>query len=236
MTKICFLTSKLMDLQDENNEFAVQLKEVWPKNGAKLLIVASYPDSYDKTDEVAEEFECNFSKAGLSVRQRLVLDNRNADKTEKLLEEYDVIILMGGYVPLQNEFFKKIQLRDEIQNYSGIVIGISAGSMNSADIVYVQPEYDEDVRENFIKFEKGLNLTKVQIIPHYQKIKDDVLKGKRLFEDITYADSQGNEFYALIDGSFLRVENKKNELFGEAYRIKDGNIKKICENGRSLLL
>ena len=71
---------------------------------------------------------------------------------------------------------------------------------------------------------------------HYQKIKDDVLKGKRLFEDITYADSQGNEFYALTDGSFLRVENKKNELFGETYRIKDGNIKKICENGRSLLL
>ena len=90
MTKICILTSKLMDLQDESNEFAVQLKEVWPKNGAKLLIVASYPDSYDKTDEVAEEFECYFSKAGLSVRQRLVLDNRNADKAEKLLEEYDV--------------------------------------------------------------------------------------------------------------------------------------------------
>ena len=51
-------------------------------------------------------------------------------------------------------------------------------------MVYVQPEYDEDVRDDFVKFREGLNLTKVQILPHYQKIKDDVLSGKRLFEDV----------------------------------------------------
>ena len=74
-------------------------------------------------------------------------------------------------------------------------------------------------------------MTKVQILPHYQKIKDDVLKGKRLFEDITYADSMENEFYALVDGSFVRVQNGKSRLFGEAYRIKDGQIELVCEKG-----
>ncbi len=231
MSKICFLTSKLMDLKDENNEFAVQLREFWPMEGAKLLVAASYPDSHVKTDEVAEEFVRDFLAAGFSVIQHLVLDTRNADKAVQLLEEYDVVILMGGYVPLQNEFFQKIQLREKIQKFDGIIIGISAGSMNSADVVYVQPEYDEDVREDFVKFREGLNLTKVQILPHYQKIKDDVLKGKRLFEDITYADSMENEFYALVDGSFVRVQNGKSRLFGEAYRIKDGQIELVCEKG-----
>ncbi len=231
MSKICFLTSKLMDLKDENNEFAVQLREFWPMEGAKLLVAASYPDSHVKTDEVAEEFVRDFLAAGFSVIQHLVLDTRNADKAVQLLEEYDVVILMGGYVPLQNEFFQKIQLREKIQKFDGIIIGISAGSMNSADVVYVQPEYDEDVREDFVKFREGLNLTKVQILPHYQKIKDDVLKGKRLFEDITYADSMGNEFYALVDGSFVRVQNGESRLFGEAYRIKDGQIELVCKKG-----
>ncbi len=231
MSKICFLTSKLMDLNDKNNEFAVQMREVWPQKGAKLLVAASYPDSHVKTDEVAEEFVCDFSTAGFPVIQHLVLDTRNEDKTVQLLEEYDVVILMGGYVPLQNEFFHKIQLREKIKKFDGIIIGISAGSMNSADVVYVQPEYDEDVRDDFVKFREGLNLTKVQILPHYQKIKDDILKGKRLFEDITYADSMGQEFYALVDGSFVRVQNGESWLFGEAYRIKDGKIERVCEKG-----
>ena len=231
MSKIWFLTSKLMDLKDENNEFSVQLREFWPMEGAKLLVAASYPDSHVKTDEVAEEFVRDFLTAGFLVIQHLVLDTRNEDKAVQLLEEYDVVILMGGYVPLQNEFFQKIQLREKIQKFDGIIIGISAGSMNSADVVYVQPEYDEDVREDFVKFREGLNLTKVQILPHYQKIKDDVLKGKRLFEDITYADSMGNEFYALVDGSFVRVQNGESRLFGEAYRIKDGQIELVCKKG-----
>ncbi len=231
MNKICFLTSKLMDLKDENNEFAMQMRGVWPQKGAKLLVVASYPDSHVKTDEVAEEFVQDFSDAGFPVIQHLVLDTRNEDKTVQLLEEYDVVILMGGYVPLQNGFFQKIQLREKIQKFDGIIIGISAGSMNSADIVYVQPEYDEDVRDDFVKFREGLNLTKVQILPHYQKIKDDVLSGKRLFEDITYADSMGQEFYALVDGSFVRVQHGESRLFGEAYRIKDGQSEMVCEKG-----
>ena len=231
MSKIYFLTSKLMDLNDKNNEFAVQLRGFWPQKGAKLLVAASYPDSHVKTDEVAADFAQNFAAAGFPVLQHLVLDTRNEDKAVQLLEEYDVVILMGGYVPLQNDFFQKIQLREKIQKFDGIIIGISAGSMNSADVVYVQPEYDEDVREDFVKFREGLNLTKVQILPHYQKIKDDVLKGKRLFEDITYADSMGNEFYALVDGSFVRVQNGESRLFGEAYRIKDGQIELVCKKG-----
>ena len=236
MSKVNFLASRLMDLKDENNEFAVQLREFWPQEGAKLLVMASYPDSHVKTDEVAKEFACNFSEAGFPVLQQLVLDTRNEEQAAELLCEYDVVILMGGYVPLQNEFFQKIQLREKIQKFEGIIIGISAGSMNSADIVYVQPEYDEDVRDDFVKFREGLNLTKVKILPHYQKIKDDVLSGKRLFEDITYADSKGHEFYALMDGSFVRVQNGESRLFGEAYRIKDGRIELVCEKGKNIQL
>ena len=42
-------------------------------------------------------------------------------------------------------------------------MGISAGSMNSSDIVYAQPELDGEVIDhNYKKFFKGLNLTKIR--------------------------------------------------------------------------
>ena len=45
--------------------------------------------------------------------------------------------------------------------------------MNCAEIVYAQPEMSgEAVDPNYKRFLKGLNLTKYQIIPHYESIKN----------------------------------------------------------------
>ena len=107
--------------------------------------------------------------------------------------------------------------------------------MNSAEVVYAQPELEgESVDKNYQRFLPGLGLTKLMVLPHYQDIKDDMLDGRRLFEDITYPDSVGREFYALEDGSYFLVENNETTLFGAAYRIKDGAIKQICEKGQSI--
>ena len=57
-----------------------------------------------------------------------------------------------------------------------------------------------------------------------------------MIEDITFEDSMVHEIIALKDGSYLFVENKKEELFGDAYSIKDCTIRKLCGNGESVLL
>lgn len=49
---------------------------------------------------------------------------------------------------------------------------------------------------------------------------DDILDGQRIFEDISYSDSYGREFYALEDGSYFIIENQTTTLFGAAYLIK----------------
>ena len=66
----------------------------------------------------------------------------------------------------------------------------------------------------------------------YAQPENDILDGQRLFEDITYSDSYGREFYALEDGSYFMIENKTTTLFGAAYLIKDENIKQICEKDK----
>ena len=187
-----------------------------------------------RNDSIRDIFAASFPMSGLPVRQMDVCDNRN----EKLVDEiagYDLVILAGGHVPTQNQFFEKIHLKECLRGFDGILIGISAGTMNSAEVVYAQPELEgESVDKNYQRFLPGLGLTKLMVLPHYQDLKDDMLDGQRLFEDITYPDSVGREFYALEDGSYFLVENNETTLFGAAYRIKDGAIKQICEKGQSI--
>jgi len=220
---------------NEDNGFVQKLKALWREN-SKGLIVAAFPDRYDISDEMKKSYTDSFNASGLSVDEIKVCDSRNFEDIGSLLEEADFVILSGGHVPTENAFFKKIGLKEKLKGFNKILIGISAGSMNSAELVYAQPEMDgESTDVNFNKFLEGLGLVKTMIIPHYQVTKGFMLDGKRLFEDITFGDSMGKEFYAIVDGSYLHIENGKEVLYGEAYLIKDGKIKKLTEKGESIV-
>ena len=157
-------------------------------------------------------------------------DRRGGRKIIAQLPLYDMVILGGGHVPTEKAFFDEIGLREALQGWDGIVMGISAGSMNCADVVYAQPEMPgEAVDPSYQKFIRGLGLTDVNVLPHYQAVKDDYVDGLRLMEEITCPDSMGRVFYAIVDGSYvLQTENRK-EIHGEAYRIADGEFRKVCE-------
>lgn len=218
-----------------DNGLLVSLQNRW-KDNSNVLIISADENDVERNDSIVNTFAKSFPMSGLSINRIIICDKRNIEVINTI-DDYDVIILSGGHVPTQNRFFEKIRLRNRIDNYDGIVIGISAGTMNSAEIVYAQPEMEgESIDLNYQRFLHGLGITKLMVLPHYQNVKDDMLDGKRLFEDITYPDSYGREFYALVDGSYLLIENGITTLFGEAYLIRDGNIKQICEKDKSICI
>ena len=67
-------------------------------------------------------------------------------------------------------------------------------------------------------------------------MKDDYVKGLRLMEEITYPDSVDRTFYAIVDGSYVLQTEDRKEIRGEAYRIADGQIRKICREGEIVRL
>ena len=217
------------------NDFVENLRECLPEN-PRCLFVCSNPDSYDLTDNFAKDMTDAFAEAEIEFSEFAVLDGRNAEDAQMLIWESDFIILSGGHVPTQNAFFQEIGLREMIENFQGVVMGISAGTMNCADRVYVQPEEEGESDPEFERFAEGLGLTDVNVLPHYQQVKDNILDGQRLFEDITYADSMGECFFALVDGSYIVEEDGVTTLFGEAYCIQDGEIEQICELGEMVIL
>ena len=234
---IVFLTSSPCVYQapraiiNPENSFLVNLLSCLPER-PRCLFVASAPDDAGFTDRVAEEMSWALELAGMDISQVTTLDRRTQDQAAELIADSDLIVLCGGHVPTQNAFFQEIGLRQLMEGYEGVVMGISAGTMNCADRVYVQPEEEGESAEDFARFAGGLGFTDLNVLPHYQQVKDHELDGLRLFEDITYADSMGECFFALVDGSyFLIEENGATTLFGEAYCIRDGGIEQISELG-----
>ena len=218
------------------NRFVENLKKDW-KDNAKCLIISADPDAFMSNDEMRFFFEKKVRESGLSVREFHLCDRRNADEIMDKLLSYDMIILGGGHVPTQNDFFHQIGLIQKIKEFDGIVMGISAGSMNCAREVYAQPEIPgESISNTYQRFIEGLGLTECKILPHYHAVKNDILDGKRLMEDITYPDSVGRKFYVIPDGSYILQRNGIPQIYGEAFLIAEGELEKICDSGEEIYL
>ena len=224
---------------DPANGLVEELLSYW-REDSRCLLISAFPDEYSVNDHMREDFERIFRETCMDL-----CDRRNGKDTVSNLGSYDMVILGGGHVPTEKAFFDEIGLRDALlkgddrnaNGWDGIVMGISAGSMNCADIVYAQPEMPGEAADpSYQKFIQGLGLTDVNILPHYQAVKNDWVDGLRLMEDITYSDSIGRAFYAIVDGSFVLQTEDRKEIRGEAYRIADGQIRKVCEYGEVLKL
>lgn len=222
------------ELLSNKNHFVDRLKADW-KDRSRCVLIASEPAAAQFNSAMAQSYLTCFNRSGLSMQSIDVLDSRKPEIAD-ILDRYEVIILAGGHVPTENAWFHKLHLREKLQHYQGIVIGISAGTMNCAETVYAQPEEEgESMDPKYRRFLQGLGLTRTKVIPHYNQTIDAVLDGKRLFQDITYPDSEGQAFYCLTDGAYIRKDTKtqKETLYGEAYLISDGEIGLISKTDGS---
>ena len=212
------------------NGLVDELKRVL-KSPCTALYICSDPEDWSKTDLYGGINRKLFEDAGFMFSRFQILDGRNEGDAPALVSGAELIILAGGHVPTQNGFFAKIGLRELLAGFKGVIMGISAGTMNSAETVYAHPEREgEAVSKEYRRFLPGLGLTESMVLPHYQLIKDDVLDGLRLFEDIAYPDSIGRCFYVLPDGSYILSRDRQEELRGEAWLLRDGVLRKINEN------
>lgn len=213
------------------NGMVEALKQFW-RNDSRCLLVSAFPDEYDLNDRMKADYYHIIRDTGLSIHGIDICDLRNGKEKADNLLKYDFVILGGGHVPTENDFFRNINLAENFSGFDGIVMGISAGTMNCARIVYAQPEMPGEATDpGYKRFIPGLGLTEYNILPHFNAVKNDIIDGMRLIEDIAFGDSFGHTFYALTDGSYLLQKEDRTEIRGEAYMIRDGEIIQICADG-----
>ncbi|WP_459129938.1 DUF1905 domain-containing protein [Guggenheimella bovis] len=231
-----FFTSSLSQEESKDfnpkNDFVKRLKETL-KSPAVVTYIASDPESYEITDSYAYPLFDSLRHIDVELLDAHVLDERTKERAKEFVQSSDILILAGGYVPTEHAFFQSIDLKKLLEGFDGVILATSAGSMNSAKIVYNQPEYEDDLDQTE-RFFKGLGLIESNILPHYHEAKGTVLKGLRLYEDITLKDSLGKRFYALPDGSYIEAFDGREILRGESYLITDGKMEQLLSDGESL--
>lgn len=221
-----FLTSSFCDREavriDPAAGFLEELKKRL-KGRLKALFICSHPHSYELSDFYGLSTRACFEAEGFSFEAFTILDDRNDYEAPGLIGSADLIILSGGHVPTQNRYFRQLGLKKLLSGFDGVLIGISAGTMNCADTVYAQPEEEGEAADpHFKRYLKGLGFTDINVLPHYNEIRELTLDGLRIMEDIAFPDSFIRPILVLPDGSYVLCENGKESIRGEAWWLRDG--------------
>ncbi|NBI84609.1 hypothetical protein D3Z48_21735, partial [Clostridiaceae bacterium] len=111
------------------------------------MIIAASPNDYERNDTICECFTQSFPMSGLSISCMEICDNRNEKLADKI-KEMDVVLLAGGHVPTQNNFFHRIGLKNRLEDFNGLLISWSAGSMNCIMVPGIQTTPYEKDREH----------------------------------------------------------------------------------------
>lgn len=210
------------------NGFAARILDQLPRRPLRGVYLVSDPADHDCNDLYGNADRLSFENAGCSFADYRICDDRDDRDLTQLLQRADLVILAGGHVPTQQRYYRQLGLAQKLRGCPGVILGISAGSMNAAELVYAQPERPGEAADpTYRRFLPGLGVTKTMLLPHYDLVKDDVLDGLRLYADITCRDSLGHTFYALPDGSYLYGHDGLEELWGEVHRVRDGVLEQI---------
>ena len=222
----------------EDNGFLADVKASLSQAAAgeplRVLLVSAAPDDRGFTDSVLESMSACIHNSGIETASIVMLDRRNAADAPALVRQAHWIVLCGGHVPTQNRFLHEIGLKRLLEGFDGVLMGCSAGSMNCAERVYSHPEMPGEATDpGYRRWLKGLGLTDIQLIPHFEQVRYASVDGLRLFEDIAFPDSWGHRFYTFRDGGFVRIRDGRSELRGEAFEVSRGGMRRICEENQS---
>ena len=218
----------------EDNGFLSDVKAsldtVAPGRPPRVLLVSAAPDDRGFTDSVLQGMSNCIHRSGIATKSIVMLDRRNAADAPALVAWADWIVLCGGHVPTQNRFLHELELKTLLQDFPGVVMGCSAGSMNCAGRVYSHPELPGEATDpHYQRYLEGLGLTEINLIPHYEQVRYARVDGLRLFEDVVLPDSWGHRFYSFRDGGYVKIAHGHSILHGEAFEITRGAMRHVSE-------
>jgi len=217
----------------EDNGFLAAVKAALPPK-PRVLLISAAPDDEAFTESVLKGMSLCIHRSGIKTRRIDMLKRDNAHMAKALIDKADWVIMCGGHTPTQNRFVQELRLGELLRDYPGVVMGCSAGSMNCADEVYAHPELaGEAIDPEYRRWLRGIGLTDIQIIPHYNQVRQMVIDGKRLFEDIVIPDSDGHRFYTFPDGGYILCRDGRSTLYGTAWEISRGAMRQVSIENKS---
>ncbi len=143
-----------------------------------------------------------------------LLDERTSkERGTELLNNADIIYLQGGNPFVQLEFLKSNNYDEILKNFNGIILELSAGSMNLSKTSFYSKDEDYPVST----LNEGLGLIDLTIDPHF-----DINNPLRIDEAKKY--SVNHSIIGLPDYSAIIIKGKEIINIGPNYKFEKGNI------------
>lgn len=184
------------------------------KNNDTIVFIATTFDDYEKNDLYYNNLIKHFKNIDITFNKAYLIDNRVAkDLAKDYILKSNIIFLMGGDTKKQIDSVKEYDLFEILKSKEGIILGVSAGSMNQSSRVVYKNDYNNYVIEDY----EGLGYIDINIYPHLDFNNIDYLK--EVFEVSNYTKT-----VALPNDSFIRIENNNIDFVGEYYTIQNSKI------------
>lgn len=203
------------------NGFQGEIAEVFQqkiKNRGKFAFVASeFEKIHEKTDYYFDFFYKMFEDAGIHFEETYVVDGRmSPEEAQEAVAKADVVWLSGGDTPTQFAYFQKNGLDKILKQHDGVIIGMSAGTLNLTKTAICTLSCGHFKQEIY----EALGCVDISVEPHFvrSEVSDEVLELSKKYT-----------MYGLCDDSIIVCEGEKKEYYGEIYLIRDGKIEVIQE-------
>ena len=182
----------------------------------KFAFVASeFELLHEKTDKYFRIFLDLFENAGIHFEEAYVVDGRmSTTEAQNTVAEADVVWLSGGDTPTQFGYFQKYGLVKVLQEHEGVIIGMSAGSINMARTSICTLSCGHRKQEIY----SGLGCVDVSVEPHFvrENVSDELIE---LSNDYI--------IYGLCDDALIVCSGEMIEFYGEVYKLSQGIVERI---------
>lgn len=197
-----------------NFETSQKFKEIITDFDSFAFIASDF-NAYEKTDKYFKTFLQKFKNIGINFSHSYVIDHRiTPKKAADIIQKAKVIWLSGGDTTTQFQYLIQYNLDSLIKNHQGIIIGMSAGSINLAKTSICTLTCNHPSQEIY----KGLGCVDISVEPHFDTnfLTDELLD---LSEKYT--------IYGLCDNSMIICYDSHTDFIGDVYIIEKRKLKKI---------
>ena len=192
------------------------LLKAYIQTGMKFAFVASeFENLHDKTDWYCRHFLDMFSDTGITYSRADIIDGRMSGETaQDTVRNADMVWLAGGDTPKQYAYLEAYGLTSCIREHKGVIIGMSAGSINMAKtaVCTVNCGHDE------LYIYEALGLVDFSVEPHLKK---DAVSEELLGLSEEYP------LYGICDESAILCTADTTLCIGDVFLIRDRNVTQI---------
>lgn len=209
----------------------------------KGLVVIPCGGDKEETEAHVSFMEKQLEEVGIVFEKRMILSvDMTQEEQCRYIKDADLVYLMGGYPFSQKAFLEENELRECLQEYSGVVLGISAGAMNMSKYMIM---VTDGANSDETRVEEGLGLVDFSVFPHCAFSGDIFAESFYIGSDrvdsqklLTACKGKGDVYFLqnktetdTLKISLIRVKEDKKEFVS----IYDGRVWRAVEDGFELV-